>query len=82
MQILRSLQGSRRLASGLSNDPRGQLALEFRADSVLYCRELAVDFPNSADPSKHVTYFRVNISDSRCRCLTTKVSGILLDAQT
>ena len=52
------------LMSELSNDPRGQLALEFRSESVLYCRELAVAFPNSADPSKHDTYCRVNISHS------------------
>ena len=51
------------LLNGLSNDPDGQLALEFRADSVLYCREFASD-PNPSDPTKHKIYERVNISYS------------------
>jgi hypothetical protein len=54
------------LMSGLSNDPHGQLALEFKADSILYCREVTLDYsyPDSADPTKHKTYSRVNISYS------------------
>ena len=48
--------------SELSNDPDGQLALEFSADSVLYCREYAVKYPNPADPGKYDHYCRVNIS--------------------
>ena len=60
------------LMSELSNDPRGQMTHEFESDSVLYCRELAVDFPNSADPFKHDTYCRVNISYSNMGALPHK----------
>ena len=49
------------LMAELSNDPRGQLDLEFKADSVLFCREVAVKYPNPADPMKQDTYCRVNI---------------------
>ncbi len=52
------------LKGGLSNDPNGQLALEFRADSILYCRELPVKHPDPADPTKENTYCRINISYS------------------
>ena len=52
------------LMRGLSNDPHGQMAFEFRADSVLYCRESAVNKPDCADAPQFGTPCRVNISYS------------------
>ena len=53
------------LLSELSNDPQGQLDLEFRPESILYCRELSVKYPDPADPTTVNTFSRVNISYSK-----------------
>ena len=55
------IQRKRALNHELSNDPAKQRELEFRRESMLYCRDFTLTYQNLTNPAKLDEYHRVNV---------------------